>query len=94
MVGQFVRVLIDVALELIANVIADVSVWTFGLVADASTHFGVPMLYQRAQMCFKGKFINLHLVLIPFFLTPHNCQLCQTNVGNPRCNVFIVAQQS
>ena len=67
MVGQFVRVLVVVALEMIANVIVDPSVWAFALVADASTHFGVPMLDQRARMCFKGKLITLHLVLIPFF---------------------------
>ena len=66
MVGQFVRLLVVVALEMIANVIGDPSVWAFSLAADASTNFGVPMLDQRARMCFKGKLINLHLVLILF----------------------------
>jgi hypothetical protein len=67
MVGQFICVLVVVALEMIANVIVDPSVWAFALAVDASTHFGVPMLDQRAQMCFKWNLINLHLVLIHFF---------------------------
>jgi hypothetical protein len=54
MVGQFVRVLVVVALEMIANVIVDLFVWAFAMAADASTNFGVPMLDQRARMCFKG----------------------------------------
>lgn len=67
MVGQFLRVLIALALEMIANVIADPFMWAFALAADASTHFGVPMFDQRAQMCFKGNLINPHLVLVPLF---------------------------
>ena len=64
MVGQFVRILVVVAFERIANVIADPAVWAFALVVDALTHFGILMLDQRAQMCFKGNLINLHLVLV------------------------------
>ena len=82
MVGQFVRILVVVAFERIANVIADPAVWAFALVVDALTHFGILMLDQRAHMCFKGNLINLHLVLVSLFGTPHNCQLRQTNVGD------------
>ena len=55
MISQFVRVLVVVGLEMIANMIVDPSVWAFALAADASTHFGIPILDQRARMCFKGK---------------------------------------
>ena len=54
MVSQFVRVLVVVAFEMIANVIADPSVWAFALAVNSSTHCGVPMFDQRARMCFKG----------------------------------------
>jgi hypothetical protein len=69
MVGQFGCILVVVAVIMIANVIAYPSVWAFALAADASIHFEVPMLVQRARMCFKGNLINLHLVLIHFFKT-------------------------
>jgi hypothetical protein len=67
MVGQFVRVLVAVSLQLISNVIAIRSVWAFSLAADASTHLGVPMLDQRIRICFNGVLLNLQLVLVPFF---------------------------
>jgi hypothetical protein len=66
-VGQFVRVLVAVSLQLISNVIANRSVWAFLLAADASTHLGVPMLDQRVRICFNGVLLNLHLVFFPFF---------------------------
>ena len=93
MVGQFVRVIVVVALEMIANVIDDPSVWAFALAADAPTYFGVPMLDQHARMCFKGIW-SIFIWSHSFFWTPHNSQLCQTNVSNPRCNAFIVVRQT
>jgi hypothetical protein len=67
MVGQFVRVLVVVSLQLISNVVAYRSVWAFSLEADASTRRGVPMLDQSIRICFNGVLLNIHLVLVPFF---------------------------
>src|SRR4051812_27491187 len=66
MVGQFVRVIVAAALQLMANVIGKPSVWAFSLAADATTHFGVSMLDQRIRVCFNGVLVILHLVLVPF----------------------------
>jgi len=44
MVGQFVRVLLVVSLQIISDVLTDPTVWAFSLAADASTHLGVPLL--------------------------------------------------
>jgi hypothetical protein len=44
MVGQFVRVLLAVSLQIIFDVLTDPTVWAFSLAADASTHLGVPLL--------------------------------------------------
>jgi hypothetical protein len=67
MVGQFVRVLLAVSLQIISDVFTDPVVWAFSLAIDASTHLGVPLLDQRIRVCVKGVFYNLHLVLVPFF---------------------------
>jgi hypothetical protein len=44
MVGQFVRVLPAVSLQIISDVFTDPTVWAFSLATDASTHLGVPLL--------------------------------------------------
>jgi hypothetical protein len=44
MVGQFVRVLLAVSLQIISDVLTDLAVWAFSLAANASTHLGVPLL--------------------------------------------------
>jgi hypothetical protein len=67
MVGQFVRVLLAVALQLLSNVLCNESMWAFSLAGDASTHQGTPWLDQRIRVCFNGVLRNLHLVLVPFF---------------------------
>jgi putative effector of murein hydrolase len=54
MVGQFVRVLLAVSLQIIYDVFMDSAVWAFSLAADASTHLGVPLFDQRIRMCLKG----------------------------------------
>ncbi|CAK9232025.1 unnamed protein product [Sphagnum troendelagicum] len=66
-VGQFVRILLTVSLQIISDVLTDPAVWAFSLAIDAGTHLGVPLLDQRIHMCLKGMLYNLHLVLVPFF---------------------------
>jgi hypothetical protein len=67
MVGQYVRVLLAVALQLVSNVLCNTSVWAFSLAGDASTHQGAPLLDQRIRVCFNGVLMKLHLALVPFF---------------------------
>jgi len=67
MVGQFVRVLLAVSLQITSDVFTDPAVWVFSLAANASTHLGVPFLDQQIRVCVKGVLYNLHLVLVPFF---------------------------
>jgi hypothetical protein len=67
MVGQYVRVLLAVALQLVSNVLCNTSVWAFSLAGDASTHQGTPLLDQRIRVCFNGALMVVHLVLMPFF---------------------------
>jgi hypothetical protein len=66
MVGQYVRVLLAVALQLVSNVLCNTSVWAFSLAGDASTHQGTPLLHQRIRMRFNGVLMSLHLVPAPF----------------------------
>ncbi|KAH6601601.1 hypothetical protein BASA50_001459 [Batrachochytrium salamandrivorans] len=67
MVGQFVRILLAVSLQVMSNVINHPFAWAFSLAADCSTHMGVPFLDQRIRVCVHGVLYNLHLVLVPFF---------------------------
>jgi hypothetical protein len=67
MVGQYVRVLLAVALQLVSNVLCNASVWAFSLAGVASTHQGTPLLDQRIRVCFNGVLINIYLVLVQFF---------------------------
>jgi hypothetical protein len=67
MVGQYVRVLLAVALQLVSNALCNTSVWAFSLAGDASTHQATPLLDQRIRVCFNSALMNLHLVLAPFF---------------------------
>jgi hypothetical protein len=67
MVGQYVRVLLAVAMQLVSNLLCNTSGWAFSLAGDASRHQGTPLLDQRIRVCFNGVLMNLHLVLVPFF---------------------------
>jgi hypothetical protein len=66
-VGQHVRVLLAVALQLVSNVLCNSSVWASSLAGDASTHQGTPLLDQRIRVRFNGVLMNLHLELVRFF---------------------------
>jgi hypothetical protein len=67
MVGQFVRVLLAVALQSMSTIMNQKHVWEFSLAADASSHMGVSLLDQRIRICVEGVLYNLHMVLVPFF---------------------------
>jgi hypothetical protein len=67
MVGQYVRVLLAVALQLVSNVLCNTSVWDISLAGDASPHQETPLLDQRIRVCINGVLMNLHLVLVPSF---------------------------
>jgi hypothetical protein len=44
MVGQFVRVLLTVALQLMSTIMNQKHVWAFSLAVDTSSHMGVSLL--------------------------------------------------
>jgi len=67
MVGQFVRVLLAVALQSMSTIMNKKHVWAFSLAVDASSHMGVSLFDQRIWICIEGVFYNLHMVLVPFF---------------------------
>jgi hypothetical protein len=67
MVGQFVRVLLPVALQSMSTIMNKKHVWAFSLAADASSHMGVSLLNQRIRIYVERVFYNLHMVLVPFF---------------------------
>jgi hypothetical protein len=66
MVSQFIRILLIVSLQIISDVLTDLTFCAFSLAVDASTHLGVPLLDQQIRVCVKGMLHNLHLVLVPF----------------------------
>jgi hypothetical protein len=67
MVGQFVQVLLVVALQSMSTIMNKKHVWAFSLAADASLHMGVSLLDQHIRICVEGVLYNLHMVLVPFF---------------------------
>jgi len=66
-VGQYVRVAVAVALQCIADLLDDDTVWAFSLACDGSTHRGQHFLDMRVRICFRGVLLNLHLAAIPMF---------------------------
>jgi len=66
-VGQYVRVMVGAALQQIACMLSDDSVWAFSLSADGSTHLGQPFFDKRIRICYQGALLNLHLVALPSF---------------------------
>lgn len=66
-VGQYVRVGVGIALQRIANMLSDESVWVFALAGDSNTHHGKSFSNLRVCFCFRGTLYNFHLVAIPSF---------------------------
>jgi hypothetical protein len=67
MVGQFVRVIVGVSLQIISKVLPSPSVWAFSLAGDTSNHFGVSLFDEGIRVCVDGLRYNLHLMIVPFF---------------------------
>src|SRR5258708_3827208 len=70
MVGQYVRVSVAFALQNIADLAADETVWALSLACDGSTHRGQHFFDLRMRLCHRGVLTNLHLVALPHF-APH-----------------------
>jgi hypothetical protein len=66
-VGQYTRVLVAVALQQIAVILDDESVWAMSLAGDGSTHRGQSFFDLRVRACYCGELVNLHLAAIPMF---------------------------
>jgi hypothetical protein len=67
MVGQFVRIIVGVSLQIISKVLSSPSVWAFSLAGDTSNHFGVSLFDERIRVCVDRVLYNLHWVIVPFF---------------------------
>jgi hypothetical protein len=66
-VGQYTRILVDVALHQIALILDDESVWAMLLAGDGSTHRDQSFFDLRLRVCYRGNLVNLHLVALPMF---------------------------
>jgi hypothetical protein len=68
MVGQFVQVLLAIALQSMSTIMNQKHVWAFSLATNANSHRGlVSLLDQCIRICVEGVLYNLHMVLVPFF---------------------------
>ncbi len=54
-------------LQQIADCLDDESVWAMSLAGDSSTHRGQSFFDLCVYICFRGRLLNLHLVVIPMF---------------------------
>jgi hypothetical protein len=66
-VGQYTRVLVAVALQQIALILDDESVWAMSLAGNGSTHRGQSFFDLHLRVCYHGDLVNLHLVALPMF---------------------------
>jgi hypothetical protein len=66
-VGQYVRVVIIVALENISDIIDNEYVWAILLVGDNSTHRGQLFFNLHLRACYCNDLTNLHLVVVSMF---------------------------
>jgi hypothetical protein len=66
-VGQYTRVLVVVALQQIAGILDDESVWAMSLVGDESTHRNQSFFDLRVRVYYRGELVNLHLITMPMF---------------------------
>ena len=67
MVGQFVRIIVAVDLQILSSLLSKKTTWAFSLAGDGSTHLGVSFFDIRVRICVNGVLYNLHLVAVPFF---------------------------
>ncbi len=67
MVGQYVHVLVNSTLQQIADCLDNKFVWAMSLAGDSSMHRGQSFFDLHVRICFRGRLLNLHLVVIPMF---------------------------
>jgi hypothetical protein len=67
MVGEYVHILVGSTLQQIVDCLDDESVWAMSLAGDGSTHRGQSFFNLCVRICFHGRLLNLHLVVIPMF---------------------------
>jgi hypothetical protein len=61
------RVLVVVALQQIALILDNESVWAMSLAGDGSTYHGQSFFDLRLRVCYRGDLVNLHLVALSMF---------------------------
>ncbi len=66
-VGQYVHAGIAFALQRIADLCVDESIWALSLAGDGSTHCGQHFFDLRLCVCYRGVLVNLHFVANPQF---------------------------
>jgi hypothetical protein len=66
-VGQYVRAGITFALQHIADLCVDESIWALSLTGDDSTHHGQHFFDLHVRVCYRNVLLNFHLVAIPQF---------------------------
>jgi hypothetical protein len=66
-IGQYTCILVAVALQQIALILDNKSVWAMSLVDDGSTHRGQSFFDLRLHVCYRDDLVNLHLVALPMF---------------------------
>ena len=67
LVGQYVRVLVGVALTKIGDLLSSDDVWAFSIAFDGSTHRGTVFFDVRIRISVKGIIYNFHLIAMPHF---------------------------
>jgi hypothetical protein len=67
MVGQYVRVLISVALTKISVLLSSDDVWAFSIAFDGNTHRSIAFFDVHIRIVVKGILYNFHLIAMPHF---------------------------
>ncbi len=67
LVGQYVRVLVGVALTKISVLLSSDDVWAFSIAFDGSTHRGTAFFDVRIRISVKRILYNFHLIAMPHF---------------------------
>ncbi|CAM6023710.1 unnamed protein product [Sphagnum balticum] len=66
-VGQYVRILVGRALQVISNILASDDVWAFVILFDGSQHRGTTFFDVRIRVGVNGVLHNLHMIAMPHF---------------------------
>jgi len=66
-VGQYTHVLVTIALQQIADILDDESVWAMSLTGDGNMHHSQSFFDLHGRIYYHGELVNLHLVAMPMF---------------------------